>query len=91
MTTARRGRAKLEAGGPVSAKETDAGPLAAAPVHPVLTIHLTCETCGEELLAAFPRGAGRYGTVDCPSCGSGYLCLLAPRSGVDALPLARVG
>ncbi len=75
----------------MSAKKTDAGPPAAAPVHRVLTIHLTCETCGEELLAAFPRGAGRYGTVDCPSCGSGYLFLLAPHSGVDALPSARVG
>jgi len=86
--TARRGHPKLEPGGPVSAK-TDAGPPAVAPAHSALTVHLTCEACGEELLAAFPRGAGRYGTVDCPSCGSSYL-FLAPRSGVGALPSARI-
>ena len=51
--TARRGHPKQEPGGPVSAKRlTPARPR--PPGASALTVQLTGEACGEELLAAFP-------------------------------------
>jgi hypothetical protein len=40
---------------------------------PPLTVHIACEVCHEHLLVAAPRRSTRYGTVDCPGCGTSYV------------------
>jgi hypothetical protein len=72
-------------------KPTDAGPPAATPEHPALTVRLVCEVCAEELLIAQPLGGARYGAVDCPVCGSGYLYTAKPREGRELGSSASVG
>jgi hypothetical protein len=43
-----------------------------------LTVHIACEVCHEHLLVAAPRRSTRYGTVDCPGCGTSYVFRLEP-------------
>jgi len=76
----------------VPPRQTDAGLEPVTASDPALTVQLTCEVCGEELLAAFPRRRARYGAVDCPCCGSSYLFLLDPGAGAGkaARPSAGV-
>ena len=89
MTT-RRGHPKQGASGPVS-PQSDAGPPPAAGTGTALSVWLTCEACDEELLVAFPRGRARYAAVDCPSCGSSYLFLLAPGGGREPQSTTSAG
>lgn len=56
----------------------DAGTPTAAPEHSPLTVHIACEVCPEHLLVAAPRRSARYGTVDCPGCGTSYVFRLDP-------------
>ena len=42
-------------------------------------VRFVCEACAEESLVALPVTRARYGTVDCPICGSTYLLLLDAR------------
>lgn len=43
-----------------------------------LTVHIACEVCHEHLLVAAPWRSTRYGAVDCPGCGTGYVFRVAP-------------
>lgn len=52
-------------------------------------MQFTCEVCGEELLVAVPAVRTRYGSADCPCCGSSYLFLLD--GGAGATPRPSVG
>lgn len=56
----------------------------------LLTVHITCEVCHENLLVAAPRRSARYGTVDCPGCGTSYVFRLEPDA-PDALATSRRG
>ena len=69
----------------------DAGPPAATAACCALTVRLVCEVCDEELLVASHLGGARYGAVDCPACGTGYLFLLKPRDGRGPRSSARAG
>jgi hypothetical protein len=70
-------------GGPAQVEPADAGRPAAGSQGSLVAIRLVCDTCHEDLLVAFPRGSARYGAVDCPECGSGYVFRLEPhRAGV---------
>jgi hypothetical protein len=54
-----------------------------------LTVHITCEVCHEHLLVAAPERSARYGAVDCPGCGTGYVFRLAPGRVAPACDLSR--
>ena len=87
--TARRGQPKQVPSSPVSPR-SDAGLPPATAAGTSLTVWLTCEACGEELLVA-PRRRARYLTVDCPSCGSSYFFLFGPDDGREPRSSRSVG
>lgn len=67
-----------EPGGSAPVDPADAGRSTAGSQGPLVAVRLVCDTCHEDLLFAFPQGTARYGAVDCPECGSGYVFRLDP-------------